>query len=209
MNMTHYPILYGFTGAFCKRLELAAIIRNTKPGTTIFSLDLQKLKAEGVGALALDFDGVLAHHGANQPDPKAIEWLFEAARVFGQNNLFILSNKPTEQRKEWFGKHFPHIRFVSGVAKKPFPDGLLKIAQMAQLNRSAIMMIDDRLLTGCLAAINAQCRPCWINKPACSYLHRPLSELFFAMLRKLEILYCQFIMICSADNEASIKSHKP
>lgn len=186
-------VLLGFTQGYTRREALVRIMRETPPGTTIFTLDLHTLHREGIQALALDFDGVLAHHGAACPLPEAVMWLTQASRVFGEDRLFILSNKPTEQRRIWFREHFPALRFVSGVAKKPHPDGLKKIGELAGVPLSSILMIDDRLLTGCLAALNAGSRPCWIHKPSVSYASRPFAECFFGLLRCIERVYCRVL----------------
>jgi hypothetical protein len=47
-------------------------------------------------------------------------------------------------------------------------------------------MVDDRLLTGCLAALEAGARPCYIRRPYIAFRHRPLAELFFMLLRRAE-----------------------
>jgi FMN phosphatase YigB (HAD superfamily) len=113
--------------------------------------------------------------------------------VFGGNRIFILSNKPTEERKTWFKMHFPDFRFISGVRKKPYPDGLNTTGELAGVPLSSILMVDDRLLTGCLAALTAGARPCYINAPYVSLHHRPIAESFFMVLRHAERL---FVMLC-------------
>jgi len=186
-------ILAGFTSGFRNRRELARILRETEADSSILSLDPAKMQSEGITALALDFDGVLAPHGYPAPIPEAEEWLAHCATVFGEERLFILSNKPTAARKSWFAGHFPQMRFISGVRKKPYPDGLEKINQLSGLPLSGILMVDDRLLTGCLAAINAGARPCYIRHPYISYRQRPLTELFFLLLRAGERLFVGLI----------------
>lgn len=186
-------VLLGFNQGFARRKALARIIKETPSLTTIHTLDLEQLRRDGIRALALDFDGVLAHHGAACPLPDAVDWLKTVAAQFGEEMIFILSNKPTEQRRKWFAEQFPAIRFVSGVAKKPNPDGLKKIGELASVPLSSILMIDDRLLTGCLAALNAGSRPCWINQPSVSLSSRPFAELFFMLLRASERLFLRLI----------------
>ena len=87
---------------------------------------------------------------------------------------------------KWFAEHFPALRFLSGVRKKPFPDGINKAGELAGVPLSSILMVDDRLLTGCLAAINAGAVPCYIRRPYISFKHRPGAELFFMLLRLAE-----------------------
>lgn len=179
-------ILAGFRLGFRFRQQLASLLRETPNLQNILTLDPVALKNGGIRALALDFDGVLAHHGAPYPIPEALEWLKQCQSVFGGEMIFILSNKPTEGRRQWFSEQFPDFRFISGVRKKPYPDGLNKTGELAGVPLSSILMVDDRLLTGCLAALAAGARPCYIRRPYSSFSHRPFAELFFMTLRHFE-----------------------
>jgi predicted HAD superfamily phosphohydrolase YqeG len=176
----------GFSLGFQYRRQLRQILDATPDTACILNLDPEALKSSGVAALALDFDGVLAGHGFLAPLPEAIEWIKRCEDVFGGNRIFILSNKPTEGRRQWFADNFPALRFISGVRKKPYPDGLNKTGELAEVPLSQILMVDDRLLTGCLAALVAGARSSYIRHPYVSFGHRPLSELFFMLLRRAE-----------------------
>jgi uncharacterized protein len=191
MSASH--ILLGFTLGFQYRHELARVIRDTARNTTILTLDPILLKSNCITTLALDFDGVLSPHGSGAPLPEASQWLERCAAVFGETGIFILSNKPTEERRTWFATHFPGMRLISGVRKKPFPDGLEKISQLAGSPLSSILMVDDRLLTGCLAALGAGARPAYIRAPYVSLRQRPCSELFFMLMRAAERLFIRLI----------------
>lgn len=188
-------ILAGLTLGLRYRRNLSQILAATPPASFILTLEPAELKAQGITALALDFDGVLAHHGAAEPLPEAVDWMKRCEAVFGGERIFILSNKPTEGRRVWFAEHFPAMRFISGVRKKPYPDGLNKTGELAGVPLSSIMMVDDRLLTGCLAALVAGARPCYIRRPYVSFRHRPLAELFFWKLRLLERLFVRLIAL--------------
>jgi predicted HAD superfamily phosphohydrolase YqeG len=186
-------ILNGLSLGCRHRRELAHILRTTPRDHSITTLDPDSQKQGGVEVLALDFDGVLAPHGFPAPIPPAQEWLRQCVAIFGEENIFILSNKPTHERREWFESHFPAIRFISGVRKKPHPDGLKKIGELARVPLSRILMVDDRLLTGCLAAIGAGARPCYIRNPFASLRHNTLAEMFFMLLRCAERLVVTFL----------------
>jgi len=188
-------IIAGFTDGFRRRSELAALLQETPAETSIALLDPEGLKRSGIRALALDFDGVLAHHGAPAPLPDAIDWLRQCEAVFGGAMIFILSNKPTEERRSWFAEHFPALRFISGVRKKPFPDGIKKTGELAGVPLSSVLMVDDRLLTGCLAALNAGARPCYIRQPTISFRSRPFAELFFMFLRIVERWFVRAVAV--------------
>ncbi len=186
-------ILAGFSLGFRFRERLARVLKETPPETSILTLDPATLKEGGIAALALDFDGVLAPHGFPAPLPEAEQWLSCCVSLFGADRIFILSNKPTDVRRRWFNEHFPEIRFISGVRKKPFPDGLNKIGELARVPLSSILMVDDRLLTGCLAAINAGAPPLYVRRPYISLHHRPLTELSFMLLRAGERAFGRLI----------------
>lgn len=186
-------ILAGFSLGFIHRGDLRRLLDGTSPDADILKLDPNALRASGIVALALDFDGVLASHGSLVPLPEAIAWMKQCETVFGGNKIFILSNKPTEARKEWFAKNFPAMRFISGVRKKPYPDGLNKTGELAGVPLHSVLMVDDRLLTGCLAALAADARPCYIRKPYASFRQRPMAELFFKFMRWVERLFVRFV----------------
>ncbi len=188
-------ILAGFSLSFRHRCELRQLLDNTPPGLNILGLDPTVLLSSGISSLALDFDGVLAGHGFLAPFPEAVTWMKRCETVFGGDRIFILSNKPTDARRQWFAEHFPAMRFISGVRKKPYPDGLEKTGELAGVPLSSIMMVDDRLLTGCLAALIAGARPCYIRHPYVSFKHRPLAELFFWKLRVMERLFVRLISL--------------
>jgi predicted HAD superfamily phosphohydrolase YqeG len=188
-------ILAGISLGFIHRRALLCLIRETPGGTCIILLSPETLKASGVSVLALDFDGVLAEHGAPAPLPEAIEWLKRCVSVFGGDRIFILSNKPTEERRQWFSSNFPGMRFIADVRKKPYPDGLKKTGELAGVPLSSILMVDDRLLTGCLAAINTGARTCYIRRPYVSFSHCPTAELFFMLLRWAERCFVRVVSI--------------
>lgn len=190
-SFTH--VLAGFTLGYRHRQQLAQLMAATELHSSILSIDPNILKTAGITALALDFDGVLAAHGAASPLPEAIDWLKKCADVFGGKMIFILSNKPTEARRQWFAENFPAISFIAGVRKKPYPDGIIKAGELAGVPLSQLLMVDDRLLTGCLAAILAGATPYYIRQPYVAFNHRTVAELFFQWLRMTERLFVRLI----------------
>jgi len=190
-SFTH--ILAGFSLGFRHRHELRRLLDTTPYNSSILEINPEELLSSGFAALALDFDGVLAGHGALVPLPEAVTWMKRCEALFGGERIFILSNKPTDARRQWFAENFPAIRFISGVRKKPYPDGLYKTGELAVVPLSSIMMVDDRLLTGCLAALVAGATPCYIRRPYISFKTRPFAELFFWKLRILERLFVRII----------------
>lgn len=153
---------------------------------SVTRLSVEFLNKHNIKIVTLDFDGVLAAHGKPELNEEVKIWLDSFANEFGQENIFILSNKPTQVRLEYFKKYYPQIRFISGVAKKPYPDGLKKLIEIANCEPKTVALVDDRLLTGCLACIIADCYPILITKPYVDYDNYNTSEKFFAFLRKWE-----------------------
>ncbi|MFZ4858851.1 MAG: YqeG family HAD IIIA-type phosphatase [Desulfuromonadaceae bacterium] len=182
-------ILAGFSLGFYHRRALRQLLDSTPFNSTILELDPRELQLTGVAALALDFDGVLAAHGSPAPLPESVVWMKQCENIFGGDRIFILSNKPTDERRQWFAEHFPAMRFISGVRKKPYPDGIRKSGELAGVPLSSILMVDDRLLTGCLAALVAGAHPCYIRRPFISFQYLPVAELFFWLLRGIERMY--------------------
>ena len=153
---------------------------------SVTELRVDFLRDQSIKFVALDFDGVLAAHGKPELNADVKIWLDGFAKEFGQENIFILSNKPTQVRLEYFEMNYPQIRFISKVAKKPYPDGLLRVVDTVGCKPTDVALVDDRLLTGCLACIVAGCYPILITKPFVDYDNYTTSEKFFSFLRKWE-----------------------
>ncbi|GAB4221878.1 MAG: haloacid dehalogenase [Francisella sp.] len=153
---------------------------------SVINLSENFLKQQGIKYLALDFDGVLASHGKHYMHSDVIVWLKDFIKKFPQDRIFILSNKPTKERLEYFIANFPKIRFIDGVAKKPYPDGLKKIIKEVGCQASELALVDDRLLTGCLACLIAGCYPILVTKPYIDTDNYTKEEKFFKFLRYME-----------------------
>lgn len=165
---------------------LAKIECSTPRHNQLHHLSPATLKQQGVRVLVLDFDGVLSAHGELQPTKELHPWLHDAIKQFGSEHIFILSNKPLPSRIAYFKQHFPGVRYISAVKKKPYPDGLKKIITLTGENPEALILVDDRLLTGGLAACIAKVPIIYINRPYIRISKRPIQELFFMSLRFFE-----------------------
>ncbi|WP_119344742.1 YqeG family HAD IIIA-type phosphatase [Facilibium subflavum] len=172
--------------SICNSKKLKAIRQKKHQLNNVTTLCRRFLDKHDINYVVLDFDGVLAPHGQPLPDPEITKWLKKFANEFGQKHIFILSNKPTDLRRKYFLQHFPEIQFISDVRKKPYPDGLLNIQKQLQCPSGKIALVDDRLLTGCLACILAGCFPILVTSPFTNYKRRPFQEAFFGLLRFLE-----------------------
>ena len=179
-------ILYGLKMGMGYRQQLAEIVRRFNVPQLTVAVNPEELAAQGVTVLVLDFDGVLAPHGDDAPLPEVEEWLRRCVAALGEERIFILSNRPVPVRADYFHRFFPGIRFVSGVRKKPFPDGLLRIMELSGAVPGQVVMLDDRLLTGVLGACLAGVGVIYVTAPYVSLAHRPLHESFFMLLRYAE-----------------------
>lgn len=177
-------IIYSLNMGYRYRNALAKLYLRTPAQQNTLDIVPQDLVKQGVKVLALDFDGVLASHGELLPAPEVETWLQHCLQVFPSIHIFLLSNKPLAARVAYFEKY--GIRCIAGVQKKPYPEGLLKIQQLAQCQASEIILVDDRLLTGGLAACIAQTQIYYVTRPFIAWQKRPFSESFFMLIRWIE-----------------------
>ena len=155
--------------------------------SSVLEITPEFLNENGIQVLVLDFDGVLAPHNGAVLLPEVMDWL-KALEKSWLKPIIIFSNKPSPEREHYFKVHFPKIGFLKDVARKPYPEGLLKLQAVSHVHAEAILMVDDRLLTGILAAVLAGCRGLLICKPYQNFKAHPIKETFFQMLRFLDRL---------------------
>lgn len=179
-------ILFTLQMLYRYRDALAEISKSTPHHRQLRQLSPATLKQQGVSVLVLDFDGVLAAHGETIPAEELQHWLQDVVNTYGSKQIFVLSNKPLPSRLAYFNHYYPGVQCISEVKKKPYPDGLQKIMALSGQPAEALMLVDDRLLTGCLAACIANVPVTYITRPYVLMSKRPIQELFFMMLRFLE-----------------------
>lgn len=168
------------------RHELKTCLKDpTQQIKSLEDLKGSELKANGIKAVVLDFDGVLAAYGETRPKKKLEAWLEGCMSLFGADHVFILTNKPEKLRRDYCLSRFPGIVFVQS-RKKPYPDGLNAILEKEKISPKELVMVDDRLLTGILAAVLVGAKPILVTKPFKDFTKRPLPELGFSLLRTLE-----------------------
>lgn len=180
-------IHYAIKACWLYRKQLKLCMTNPKLNTTsILNLTPNEIFERGVSALVLDFDGVLASHAEQIPRDDVVVWLKNFIAGFDGHKIYILSNKPTKLRLDYFAQFFPEIRFIIAKRKKPYPDGLLQVIADSGLQPAEILLVDDRLATGIVAAMSTGVQYIWINKPYTDFCSRPVRESFFMFLRNLE-----------------------
>lgn len=160
----------------------------------LIDLNVDQLKRAKFLALILDYDGVLCSQGEIIPKQEVIDWLRKALLIFGSKRIFILSNNPLRERQEFFSKHFKdEILFI--VSKpKPNTQGMSEIYNYCKLsfgssiNKTTILMIDDRVTTGVLAAKIFGISACLVLKPYTNFGKQFIIEAWFSLLRRIERL---------------------
>jgi len=178
-------VLYGLIAGHRQRCTLGRLLAETPEQGTV-DVDLAGLKSEGIQALVFDFDGVLAPHAGDEPLSETQLVLHQALQIFGAGHVYILSNKPSIARLQYFKQQFPRIVFVGGVRKKPYPDGLEKVAALGGCACDQVALLDDRLMTGGLACLHAGSKFVYISRPLVDFDQHPVKESFFALLRFFE-----------------------
>ena len=156
---------------------------------SVIAIDPAALKAEGIQVLVLDFDGVLNYHNATEVPDTVKAWLTTCGQVFGEDHLYLHSNNNRPNRINYLKQHFPCMHILDPTQKKPAPEGLQSITRITGIPPHQIALVDDRLLTGMLAACQAGCKGIHITKPFTNYQRSPITEIFFASLRWLEYHY--------------------
>ena len=185
MNISRYCYTYRQAKKHVQALK--EILKHGPKQDTILTLDSHFLVTHQISHLILDFDGVLGPHGSTSPLPRVIEWLQELTASWA-GQIYILTNKPLSVRAAYFEMKFPAVHFVKSPRKKPYPDGIKLVLEHAKVDSQHVAMVDDRLLTGILAAVAAGVTPVWITKPFMSWRHF-FVEGFFWCLRKIERLW--------------------
>jgi predicted HAD superfamily phosphohydrolase YqeG len=177
-------IAYALKMTFIYRHKLTNIYCHSKKYNCILDLNVDNLSKLKIKILVLDFDGVLASHGEEQPNTQVKVWLDNCVETLGVENIFILSNNPLKNRVAYFAKNYKGLVFINSLYKKPYPNGLKKIINLSNVNAENIALVDDRLLTGVLATCIAKTQAIYINKPYIG--KRIVKEIFFMSLRIIE-----------------------
>lgn len=179
--------LYALYEGWRRRKELKRfLISPDYQVQSLFEITSKRLDDADIAILVLDFDGVLANHGADKPLPEVEAWLRQICHEIGELRVAILTNKPFPARLAYFTKQFPLIHIVQDVRKKPYPDGILEVANYKGVSPHRVVLVDDRLLTGMLASCLAYSRGWYFCHPYQNFRRRPIKEIFFSTLRVLE-----------------------
>ncbi|MBP9726402.1 MAG: HAD-IA family hydrolase [Gammaproteobacteria bacterium] len=173
-------VFFSIKEGFRHKAQLKAIPYESN----IVSIDWRWLYQSGMRVVVLDFDGVLAADKQKKLYVGVDAVLATIQAIFG-DHVYIFSNQPTPQRQAYFAEHFPRIQFL--VAKqKPYPDGLLSVITREQVKPEEVLLVDDRVLTGGLAATLAGIKCILIEKPYICFWDNMIRETIFMSLRAVE-----------------------
>ena len=174
---------------FKKELKIF-YLNSTNHLECIESLSLKFLIEKNIKLLILDFDGVLAPHGAFKPEGVVQIWMENLFKNKPKDlTVAVLSNLPRQERYLFFKDHFSELIWVCGVKKKPYPEGILKLSHNKKVAPENICLVDDRLLTGILASLLAGTQALLITQPRNNFKQHFFKESFFSILRQLEKLW--------------------
>jgi len=153
----------------------------------ITQLSVKFLTKQKIKFLILDFDGVLASCGSNVLEKEASRWLQSFSLCFKQENIFILSNNPSNIRKSFFKKKFPKISFITNVEKKPNPEGIIFVQKKKKCHSREIALVDDKVFTGILAClISGETFPILLLEPYVNYDKYFLESILSFLYKKIE-----------------------
>lgn len=187
-------ILYGFLLGFQHRKRLREVIGSAVENRSqVTTLTVSEMEERDIHCLILDFDGVLAAHGEGELEPEVVPWLQGMVKRFQAGKVFILSNKPSEERKHYFAEAFPEVQFIKAPRKKPYTDGIDICLAQSEVKPEQAIIADDRLLTGVMAGLSAGIRVAYITRPYRKPAKRLWSETFFSFLRVTEKWYVRLL----------------
>ncbi|HFL8824100.1 MAG TPA: hypothetical protein V7791_00135 [Candidatus Azoamicus sp. OHIO1] len=144
------------------------------------------LRKIGIKVLILDFDGVLSSYGETYVlINDVLFWLKFSLEIYTFENIFIFSNNMTKSRNLLLNKIGINM-VINRAKKKPYPDAIISILYYKNLLYHEIIMVDDRIFTGILAAELANIRGLFIISPYYNLKDNFLKEFFYIILRKIE-----------------------
>ena len=114
---------------------------------SVFTIDFEKLYAQGYRALLLDIDNTFVPHGADST--AEVDALFAAVQALGFRT-FIVSNNGVA-RIERFLQNVKNTAYIDN-AKKPLPFAYRKALRSLGVSRKQTVYIGDQVFTDILGA---------------------------------------------------------
>jgi HAD superfamily phosphatase (TIGR01668 family) len=185
-------LLFVLRAVWRVRAAMRLYLHPDKQCRDVLDLEPRQLYAAGVRVLVLDFDGVLAPHNATTVTAEVTGWLERCVACFGRERVLILSNNPLPARITLFTSPLLPI-FWQTRYYKPFPYSLRAIVSRTRCRKQQVLVIDDRLTSGVLAASLLGIPALWLACPRVAWRRYALAEIGFWCVRKLELLYIWLI----------------
>ena len=120
---------------------------------SIYAIDLEKLKAQGIKAILFDLDSTIMASKSGCYSPQTLEWLEQVRKDFF---IGIVSNNtnPSYVEKVKAVTDFPALF----CAKKPNPEPAKKFMAEHGLTSEKTVLVGDRPLTDILCGKNLGCK---------------------------------------------------
>lgn len=148
---------------------------------SVYTIDFQKRKEQGILGVLFDVDNTLVPHGA--PADKRAKRLFAELKKLGMQVVFLSNNK--EPRVKMFRDGVGYGSYIY-KAGKPNPKNYRKAMQQMGLDKSQTLFIGDQLFTDVWGAKRAGIHTILV-KP----IH-PKEEIQIVLKRRLEAVVLFF-----------------
>lgn len=151
---------------------------------SIYDIDYNKLKRQGIKILIYDFDNTIVENG-NHVVSKKLKNLFTSLKK--DFDVFIISNTLRKSKIDKFAKEC-NVLYVMD-ARKPFARGYKKVKSLEKVNGNEICMIGDQLMTDILGAkrmgfYTVLVKPIKMNENIFTLFNRFLELFIFKKLNK-------------------------
>lgn len=113
--------------------------------TSIFEIDYDYFKQQGITTLFFDLDNTIIHYDETQLDEIRLKFLQNLSQKF---KVLIISNSRKARVKPAVGQYFEYVSF----ATKPFKRGFKKALKQTDSLVDKTIVIGDQLLTDILGA---------------------------------------------------------
>ena len=123
-----------------------------------YEIDFDFLKSIGVETVFLDIDNTLDSYKAKEPTDRAIEFVNQVKSVF---NVVLISNN--KQKKVTRYATILGVPFIY-KAFKPLPKKVNRFIKENSLNKDAIILIGDQMMTDVWCAYNVGIKVIMTNK---------------------------------------------
>lgn len=145
--------------------------------SSIYDIDYEELKKEGIKALIFDLDNTIASYEEDEPSKEAISLINKLKEDF---DVYILSNNWSKRVKP-FGNIFKVKAFSMGL--KPLTHKLKIIQKEKGYQKSEMLMIGDQLLTDIFGAKRFKIKAIYVRpiskkEPLTTKVNRLLEKLF-------------------------------